>query len=87
MRGGCLNPAILRKGKRGNSKKRGKTGGYVIQIDFKGEHVKNYRPDAFYNITGIADLSEMIQNNHLKMMINGEEYWIPFVKKIRKGNK
>ena len=61
-----------------------KTGGYVIAINFTGECVKNYRPDALYNITGIADLSEMIQDNHLKMMINGEEYWIPFVKKIRK---
>ncbi len=58
-----------------------KYGGYVIQIDFKGETVKNYRPDAFYNITGIADLSEMIQDNHLKMIINGKEYWIPFVEK------
>ena len=57
-----------------------KTGGYVIQINFEGENVKDYRPDAFYNITGIADLSEMIKHNHLKMLINGEEYWIPFVK-------
>ncbi len=54
-----------------------KHGGNVIQISF----AKNYRPDAFINITGIADLSEMIQDNHLKMVINGEEYWIPFKKK------
>ena len=49
-----------------------KIGGYVIQINFTGECVKNYRPDALYNITGIADLSEMIQDNHLKILINGE---------------
>ena len=56
-----------------------KHGGNVIQISF--ENAKNYRPDAFINITGIADLSEMIQDNHLKMVISGEEYWIPFKKK------
>jgi len=67
-------------GKEGKMKVK-KVGGYVIQIDFTGECAKNYKPDAFYNITGIADLSEMIQDNHLKMLINGEEYWIPFVKK------
>lgn len=62
-------------------------GGYVISINFEGEKVKNYRPDAFISITGVADLSEMIKDNHLKMLINGEEYWIPFVKKLGKGVK
>ena len=61
-----------------------KHGGYVIQINFEGENAKDYRPDAFLNITGVADLSEMIKDNHLKMLINGEEYWMPFVKKISK---
>ena len=66
-----------------------KTGGYVIQINFEGENVKNYKPDALYNITGIADLSEMIKHNHLKFLINDEEYWIPFIKgqNIKKEEK
>jgi len=41
--------------RKGEIMKSKKHGGYVIQIDFKGESVKDYRPDAFYNITGIAD--------------------------------
>ena len=57
-----------------------KTGGDVIRVDFKGECVKNYRPDAFIRITGEVDLSEMIKHNHLRLIINGEEYWIPFIK-------
>lgn len=67
--------------RKGEIMKSKKHGGYVFSINFEGENAKNYRPDAFINITGIADLSEMIQNNHLKFIINGEGYWIPFVKK------
>lgn len=59
-----------------------KHGGHVIEIKFEGELSKDYRPDSFINITGLVDLSEMIKDNHLKIIINGEEYWIPFVKKI-----
>lgn len=60
-----------------------KASGYVIEINFIGENMKNYRPDALYNITGIADLSEMIKDNHIKIRINREDFWIPFKKNIK----
>jgi len=65
-----------------------KVDGNVIQVNFEGEKAKDYRPDAFIEIIGVVDLSEMIQDNHLKILINGKEYWIPFVEKInKKGGK
>ncbi|GEM_PF-3930187 len=42
-----------------------------------------WRPKTFINIKAKAiNLSKMIKKGHLRMLINGEEYWIPFVKKI-----
>lgn len=54
----------------------------VIQI--KDNEDNNWEPEAFIKIIGKTHLNKMIQDNHLKMLINGKEYWIPFIEKINK---
>jgi len=63
------------------------SGGDIINVQIN-DKTGIWQPETFINITSKKiNLSKMIRHNHLKMLINGEEYWIPFVKKIRKEDK
>ena len=53
---------------------------YIVYVN---TGVGKRQPESLFEIIGDLDLSKMIKHNHLKISINGEEYWIPFIK----GNK
>jgi len=65
-----------------------KVGGHIIDVQIKDE-TGIWTPETFINIVAEkSNLSEIIKDNHLKIVINGKEYWIPFVEKInKKGGK
>jgi hypothetical protein len=59
-------------------KKKEISGEHVIDIQIKKGI---WQPETFINITANkVNLDKMIKNNHLRMKINGESYWIPFIK-------
>ena len=56
------------------------SGGDIINVQIN-DKTGIWQPETFINITSKKiNLSKMIRHNHLKMLINGEEYWIPFIK-------
>lgn len=42
--------------------------------------LNNSQPESFITVNGNLDLSKMIQSNHIRIRINDEDYWIPFIK-------
>ncbi len=63
-------------------KKKEISSGHIIDIHIN-DKTGIWQPETFININAPSiNLSKMIKDNHLRMKINGKEYWIPFVEKI-----
>jgi len=56
----------------------------IDEIIYRGFGISKAQPEALITINGNLDLSKMIQSNHMRIRINDEDYWIPFIK-IKRG--